>query len=243
MEWDKAERLEAPLLDDTTSSSSGDPRGGGDVSQMLRELAALVRQLKRRPDQSNLQAAWVVAESIQACLRPPNPATLTSAQRRELRSCLLALQQLGDDDGPAAGAGTIGTSDETKSSLEIEAAPPRRQLVLQEEEDKSYDDELEAMRQRDIDNITTRVSTVNQIFSDIAGLISTQQDEVDSIEAAVSNAHSRTNKGQQQLIRAEKRRTAKLKCCFYFAVILACFAVILILAIIGFKNLAKGAPI
>mmetsp|Transcript_3935 Transcript_3935/g.12082 ORF Transcript_3935/g.12082 Transcript_3935/m.12082 type:complete len:252 (-) Transcript_3935:251-1006(-) len=251
MEWKAAESVEplsAPLLDGDEEPQRRRREvatGGGDVSYMLRELSTLVRQLKRSPtDKALLDSAWVVAESIQAGLRPPNPATLSGAQRRELRSCLAALQKLGDAEAAATkfgGGGFDAAAEEAKETLEIEQ--PRRQLVLQEEEEKDYDEELAQMRQRDLDSLNTRLTTVNQIFTDIASLITTQQEEVDSIEAAVSNAHTRTNKGQQQLVRAERRRTAKMKCCFYFAIGLAIFAVFLILAIIGFKNLAGSAAL
>lgn len=226
-------------------------RGGGDVSYMLRDLSSIVRQLKKNNSSKELlDAGWVMAESIQACLRPPDPATLSPSQRRELRSHLLALQQIANSTSAPSYNEIEEENDSSSSSysradfkdceLEMEQQP-RRQLVLQEEEDKSYDEELADMRERDIAQINTRVSTVNQIFGDIAGLVSNQQEEVDSIEAAVLTAHTRTNKGQQQLVRAEKRRTAKMKCCFYFAIFLAIFAVFLILAIIGFKNVAKVA--
>lgn len=247
MEWDKAEHgeLKSPLLPNEEPPHPARRRteavsGGGDVPSMLRELSGLVRQLKRRPDNKLLASAWVVAESIQACLRPPNPANLSGSQRRELRSCLVTLQQMGNQNSQAHAAGSFAALPEESKSMEIEQ-PTRRQLVLQEEEVKSYDDELDAMRERDIANLNTRVTTVNQIFTDIAGLITNQQEEVDSIESAIDTAHTRTNKGQEQLIRAERRRTAKMKCCFYFAVGLTIFAIFLILAIIGFKNIAGTA--
>lgn len=230
-DWSRAAQSDAlaqPLLD-------GPKQGGGDVTVMLRELQSLVRTLRREPDHSTLSSAWVLAESIQACLRPPAPATLTSSQRRDLRSALLTLQQLSDSTESKQAENLDRVED--PQPMEIEA--PRRQLVLQEEQDDSYERELEDMTARDIAQIAGRVNTVNQIYRDIADLVNTQQEDVDSIEAAVQTAHGRTAKGQEQLVRANRKKSVKMKCCFYFAVGLTCFAVLLIISVIGFSKVAK----
>ncbi|KAJ8612455.1 hypothetical protein CTAYLR_009335 [Chrysophaeum taylorii] len=96
-------------------------------------------------------------------------------------------------------------------------------------------------RERDIEVLASRVSTVNAVFADIADLVSAQQEDVDSIETAVRAANDRTNRGSDQLSRAERGKKTKLKCCFWVAVFLFFFMLILCLAIIGFKNIAKYA--
>ena len=122
--------------------------------------------------------------------------------------------------------------------LEIERdglASSLAQSLLGEEQD-AYSLQLEAEREREIERISGQVSTVNAIYRDLASLVGSQQDDVDEIEQLVAQSHDRTVKGQRQLERAVRKRTAKNKCCMYFACFLLFVIVVVVLAVLVLKT-------
>ena len=88
----------------------------------------------------------------------------------------------------------------------------------------------------EIERISGQVSTVNAIYRDLASLVGSQQDDVDEIEQLVAQSHDRTVKGQRQLERAVRKRTAKNKCCMYFACFLLFVIVVVVLAVLVLKT-------
>jgi len=175
MEWSAAERgeLGASLL----SAPSAPHGGGGDVSKMLAEFVKIVAALKRARGALRLDAAWALAEAVQACLRPPHAQTLTKAQARDFRTAWNTLQALSD------GGESKASTRPSPPPMEIDASQStagdrgdrRQQLQLQDDVDDSYELQLEEERTQEITRLNSQVSTVNQIYRDIASLVGNQQ--------------------------------------------------------------------
>jgi len=249
--WSQAERgLAEPLLsEDVKEGSSSDLRSRlRDVQLFARRLRTSKKTGGPTPDEWH-EAEDMIAD-IDAALR--SGASITRAEQREFRAALATIEA--KQRGPAPSPpppphnrrppprddekveGRDDDDDDDLSSrqgrsMELEQARERTQTEIALEQDAD----------REIANLNERSFTVNQIFRDIASLVTDQQEDVDSIESQISTALTRTNKAQVQLMRANARKSAKMKCCFYFAIALTILGFLLVLAIIGFKNVAGAA--
>ena len=205
---------------------------------MVPALRRAVRDAAAAPERVELvEAARALAESIGANLRPPHAQSLGRQEQRDLRAALRSLEQLEARDLEEAkeAEDRRGPAD---APLEIErdaVGSSLAQSLLGEEQD-AYSLQLEAEREREIERISGQVSTVNAIYRDLASLVGSQQDDVDEIEQLVAQSHDRTVKGQRQLERAVRKRTAKNKCCMYFACFLLFVIVVVVLAVLVLKT-------
>lgn len=235
-----AEQGERPRASPPLGSSASAPtaRGGGSVAAMVPALRRAVRDAAAAPERLELvEAARALAESIGANLRPPHAQSLGRQEQRDLRAALRSLEQLEARDLEEAkeAEDRRGPAD---APLEIErdtVGSSLAQSLLGEEQD-AYSLQLEAEREREIERISGQVSTVNAIYRDLASLVGSQQDDVDEIEQLVAQSHDRTVKGQRQLERAVRKRTAKNKCCMYFACFLLFVIVVVVLAVLVLKT-------
>ncbi|KAH8066143.1 hypothetical protein SO694_00005251 [Aureococcus anophagefferens] len=238
MEWGMAEQGERPRASPPLGSSASTARGGGSVAAMVPALRRAVRDAAAAPERLELvEAARALAESIGANLRPPHAQSLGRQEQRDLRAALRSLEQLEARDLEEAkeAEDRRGPAD---APLEIErdtVGSSLAQSLLGEEQD-AYSLQLEAEREREIERISGQVSTVNAIYRDLASLVGSQQDDVDEIEQLVAQSHDRTVKGQRQLERAVRKRTAKNKCCMYFACFLLFVIVVVVLAVLVLKT-------
>ena len=248
----------------TASGSPGPVVGGGDVGAMVWSLVRAVRDCERDPgDGSLLLDARCLADSVSANLRPPHAQRLSKQDQRDLRAALRSLETWersarddlegggGGRDEAKGGENPFGAPDRAAARrggggsgrghssppLEIEqrSSQPQQQQLLDEEEDE-YSRQLQEEREREIERISGQVSTVNQIYRDLAGLVGAQQEDVDEIENLVAQSHERTIKGQRQLERAVRKRTAKNKCCMYFACFLLLVIVLVVIAAIALRK-------
>jgi len=233
-----AEQGERPRASPPLGSSASTARGGGSVAAMVPALRRAVRDAAAAPERLELvKAARALAESIGANLRPPHAQSLGRQEQRDLRAALRSLEQLEARDLEEAkeAEDRRGPAD---APLEIErdtVGSSLAQSLLGEEQD-AYSLQLEAEREREIERISGQVSTVNAIYRDLASLVGSQQDDVDEIEQLVAQSHDRTVKGQRQLERAVRKRTAKNKCCMYFACFLLFVIVVVVLAVLVLKT-------
>lgn len=233
-----AEQGERPRASPPLGSSASTARGGGSVAAMVPALRRAVRDAAAAPERLELvEAARALAESIGANLRPPHAQSLGRQEQRDLRAALRSLEQLEARDLEEAkeAEDRRGPAD---APLEIErdtVGSSLAQSLLGEEQD-AYSLQLEAEREREIERISGQVSTVNAIYRDLASLVGSQQDDVDEIEQLVAQSHDRTVKGQRQLERAVRKRTAKNKCCMYFACFLLFVIVVVVLAVLVLKT-------
>ncbi|KAH8075952.1 hypothetical protein JL720_10411 [Aureococcus anophagefferens] len=238
MEWGMAEQGERPRASPPLGSSASTARGGGSVAAMVPALRRAVRDAAAAPERLELvEAARALAESVGANLRPPHAQQLGRQEQRDLRAALRSLEQLEARDLEEAkeAEDRRGPAD---APLEIErdtVGSSLAQSLLGEEQD-AYSLQLEAEREREIERISGQVSTVNAIYRDLASLVGSQQDDVDEIEQLVAQSHDRTVKGQRQLERAVRKRTAKNKCCMYFACFLLFVIVVVVLAVLVLKT-------
>jgi len=241
--WSKAERgLQEPLLQEEVKEASP-----ADMRSMLRDVQLFSRRLrlpasKRKKNPPPTDDEWAEAEdlvaAIEAALR--NGAVLTRAETREFRGALSTMEAKRNEalhavqEPPLLQERNLPEREEKHEEQRqaMEMAPPERTAT---------EIALEQDTEREIANLNERTFTVNQIFRDIASLVSDQQEEVDSIESQISTALSRTNKAQRQLISANNKKQAKMRCCFYFAVGLSLLMVIIVLGVIGFENVAGAA--
>lgn len=233
-----AEQGERPRASPPLGSSASTARGGGSVAAMVPALRRAVRDAAAAPERVELvEAARALAESLGANLRPPHAQSLGRQEQRDLRAALRSLEQLEARDLEEAkeAEDRRGPAD---APLEIErgsVGSSLAQSLLGEEQD-AYSLQLEAEREREIERISGQVSTVNAIYRDLASLVGSQQDDVDEIEQLVAQSHDRTVKGQRQLERAVRKRTAKNKCCMYFACFLLFVIVVVVLAVLVLKT-------
>ena len=233
-----AEQGERPRASPPLGSSAPTARGGGSVAAMVPALRRAVRDAAAAPERVELvEAARALAESIGANLRPPHAQSLGRQEQRDLRAALRSLEQLEARDLEEAKEAEDRRIP-ADAPLEIErgsVASSLAQSLLGEEQD-AYSLQLEAEREREIERISGQVSTVNAIYRDLASLVGSQQDDVDEIEQLVAQSHDRTVKGQRQLERAVRKRTAKNKCCMYFACFLLFVIVVVVLAVLVLKT-------
>jgi len=248
--WSKAEKgLAEPLL--TEEKTEEVPRLS-DIRGMLRDVQILARKLrlsKRKNGPAlvaeDVEEAQDLVYTIEVALR--SGANITRAENREFRAAMATIENVArarDDEAVVS----VVEDNRTQSPQEDRQRPQQQQQVvgnmeMERLERSETDVALEEETETEIVNLNERVFTVNQIYRDIASLVSDQQEDVDTIESQISTALSRTNKAQHQLIRANAKKTKKMKCCFYFAVTLAIFSVILVLAIIGFGKVAGATVI
>ena len=230
-----AEQGERPRASPPLGSSAPTARGGGSVAAMVPALRRAVRDAAAAPERVELvEAARALAESIGANLRPPHAQSLGRQEQRDLRAALRSLEQLEARDLEEAKEAEDRRIP-ADAPLEIERGSSLAQSLLGEEQD-AYSLQLEAEREREIERISGQVSTVNAIYRDLASLVGSQQDDVDEIEQLVAQSHDRTVKGQRQLERAVRKRTAKNKCCMYFACFLLFVIVVVVLAVLVLKT-------
>ena len=237
--WSRAEQgqgLSEPLLSEDVKEEKQSP---SDLRSMLRDVQLFARRL-RLPRKKNAvtDEEWREAEDLIAAIEGAlrTGAVITRAEQREFRAALATIETKRRDalEPPPP-------PPPPKLPEDLERGETKQQVLEMERERTQTEIALEQDTEREIATLNERTFTVNQIFRDIASLVSDQQEEVDSIESQISTALSRTNKAQTQLIRANARRSAKMKCCFYFAIGLALLGVFIVLAIIGFKNFAAAA--
>ena len=96
-----------------------------------------------------------------------------------------------------------------------------------------YDHE-QFLKDREEEIITTseNVVKINTIFSDLANLVSSQQDNIDDIENNITSSLSKTEDGVDQLNKAKKYQKITNKCYLYLLFFVLFFLFLLILIVI-----------
>jgi t-SNARE complex subunit (syntaxin) len=95
-----------------------------------------------------------------------------------------------------------------------------------------YDHE-QFLKDREEEIITTseNVVKINTIFSDLANIVSSQQDNIDDIENNITSSLSKTEDGVVQLNKAKNYQKITNKCCLYLLCFVLFFLFLLILYI------------
>jgi hypothetical protein len=210
MEWDAAEKGKSLLPSSSTEDED-------DSERLINELRRAVAAATRAPVEARADA---VAAARALVDRAAAPDGLDAQARRDLRAALRALERLERDGTPperaAPGAGAAGP----------------RQVQLQIDAEDAYSAQLERERAAEIARLAAQVSTVNQIYRDVASLVGAQQEDVDEIEELVARSHDRTTSGHRQLERAVRRRVQRHRCCAYLLCFLLLVIVLVVLAVI-----------
>ena len=147
-------------------------RAGGGDAQGRAQIAKLSRDY-RRVD-ANLRAAQADVKRRRG---------LAEARRREQAE---AAQR----DMAGAGAGDSA-----------EEAQVRMQMQVQLQGD-NLAEEIMRERAEEISNINRGMSTVNQIYKDLANIVGGQQDEIDMVEDQMEHANRSANRGLTQIEKA-----------------------------------------
>ena len=100
---------------------------------------------------------------------------------------------------------------------------------------KTYADDLTEQivqsRAADIEVIARNVANVNEVYRDLANLVDEQQVEIDDIEQNIMMARERTEKGNEQLVKAtdfqkSTGRCAKLVIATVFVAAIVCIGIL-----------------
>ena len=79
----------------------------------------------------------------------------------------------------------------------------QQQLVLQQED--RLQEEIMREREEEIRNINRGMHTVNEIYKDLAHIVSQQQNDIDMIETQMDQAHTSAQQGLQQVEKANEK--------------------------------------
>ena len=79
----------------------------------------------------------------------------------------------------------------------------QQQLVLQQED--RLQEEIMREREEEIRNINRGMHTVNEIYKDLAHIVSQQQQDIDTIETQMDQAHTSAQQGLQQVEKANEK--------------------------------------
>ncbi|GMI30845.1 hypothetical protein TrCOL_g7249 [Triparma columacea] len=133
--------------------------------------------------------------------------------------------------GGGGGGSFIGTGGGgyATAGREEEGNVPSRVLV------KTYADDVTEQivqsRAADIEVIARNVANVNEVYRDLANLVDEQQVEIDDIEQNIMMARERTEKGNEQLVKAtdfqkSTGRCAKLVIAMVFVAAIVCIGIL-----------------
>ena len=79
----------------------------------------------------------------------------------------------------------------------------QQQLMLQQED--RLQEEIMREREEEIRNINRGMHTVNEIYKDLAHIVSQQQHDIDTIETQMDQAHTSAQQGLQQVEKANEK--------------------------------------
>ena len=79
----------------------------------------------------------------------------------------------------------------------------QQQLLLQQED--RLQEEIMREREEEIRNINRGMHTVNEIYKDLAHIVSQQQQDIDTIETQMDQAHTSAQQGLQQVEKANEK--------------------------------------
>ena len=85
-----------------------------------------------------------------------------------------------------------------------EEAQVRMQMQVQLQGD-NLAEEIMRERAEEISNINRGMSTVNQIYKDLANIVGGQQDEIDMVEDQMEHANRSANRGLTQIEKANAK--------------------------------------
>jgi syntaxin 7 len=95
---------------------------------------------------------------------------------------------------------TNGTGDENDAVLR---QYQQQQLLIQQED--RLQEEIMREREEEIRNINRGMHTVNEIYKDLAHIVSQQQHDIDTIETQMDQAHTSAQQGLQQVEKANEK--------------------------------------
>ena len=79
----------------------------------------------------------------------------------------------------------------------------QQQLLIQQED--RLQEEIMREREEEIRNINRGMHTVNEIYKDLAHIVSQQQHDIDTIETQMDQAHTSAQQGLQQVEKANEK--------------------------------------
>jgi hypothetical protein len=107
----------------------------------------------------------------------------------------------------SGGSGFGGLQQQQELNLPL---PPERggngQTQLQQMDNTSVQDDILRERNQEIKKINTQMSTVSEIFRDLANIVEGQQGMVDDIEQQVEESHGHAQSGLEQIEKANEHQ-------------------------------------
>jgi len=97
-----------------------------------------------------------------------------------------------------------------------------------------FQDSLIVEREAEIRNIEAGVSELNELFRDVAHIVSEQGDSIDSIAANVDNTYVSTQGADRELRSAANyQRNARTKACCLLLIMAVVLTIVLLAAFLG----------
>ena len=132
-----------------------------------------------------------------------------------------------------AGCGDLGGSDDEagESSGLLSADAVRLQAQAQVQRAGRASVESSEERERMIKQVETTVGEVNEIFTDLAGLVSDQSGHIDHISSVIENTARAVGGAAEELkvASAYRGRMRSQKCCLYASALIGSFVVLWIM--------------
>ncbi|KAL1504017.1 hypothetical protein AB1Y20_010432 [Prymnesium parvum] len=191
-----------------------------DTSQLARETGERLMQLQKAEGQPARQRTMLskLNKDFQFVLRRFQQLTQQVSQharRRPAERC--------HSSGSFGEPGGDPEYDEQHGLLEAERVQHEAQLKMQREAAAHATLHTVEERERMIKQVETTVGEVNEIFVDLAGLVSEQSSSIDHISTAIERTAAQTSFAADELRSAHrsKQRSRSRTCCLYLSVVLA----------------------
>jgi len=129
----------------------------------------------------------------------------------------------------------------SQATPQDETSPSQQQQVqtfetlrLANQSEVDFQDSLIVEREAEIRNIEAGVSELNELFRDVAHIVSEQGDSLDSIAANVENTYSSTQGADRELRSAARyQKNARTKACCLLLILAVVLTIVLLAAFLG----------
>ena len=169
-------------------------------------------------------------EKLKVLLQPPQPLVVSTNQtamiklQRDFERVQIRVQQLQDiaatkissiqqqsktaTSSAAMNSNTmpffLNNSHATGEENDAVLRQYQQQQILIQQEDR-LQEEIMREREEEIRNINRGMHTVNEIYKDLAHIVSQQQHDIDTVETQMDQAHTSAQQGLQQVEKANEK--------------------------------------
>ncbi|CAO2832311.1 unnamed protein product [Amaranthus hypochondriacus] len=200
------------------------------IGQLVKETSAKLKEASETDLRFEVSASKKIADAklardFQAVLKEFQKAQRLAAQRETAYSPFVP------KDVPSV---RLGENDEERSSFQrqeqqAQLLESRRQEVVLLDNELLFNEAIIEEREHGIQEIQQQIGEVNEIFKDLAVLVSDQGVMIDDISSNIEGSHAATTQGTSQLLKAAKtqKSSSSLVC-----LLLVIFGIILLIVII-----------